>query len=134
LSKFFEYKGWIPTAAPNPSPAANDGSSTGAQSTSSNPTAPPQPPASTLNQDTGTEAERGERIRLLSFDGFTDPRNDNTELDTEFIILHDLAPFPATFQASREQRDEVEALESTVAQYQLMMRELEGNVESENRR
>jgi hypothetical protein len=78
-------------------------------------------------QETGTEADRGERIRLFSLDGFTDPRNDNTELDTEYIIIHDLTPFPATFQASRdEQRDEVEALESSVIQYQRMMRELEG--------
>jgi hypothetical protein len=113
--------------APTPPPAANVNNN--AEPSNGRP-APPPLAAPGGTQETGTEACRGERIRLLSLDGFTDPRNDNTEIDTEFIIIHDLTPFPTTFQASRDvQRNEVEILESTVVQYQRMMRELDGTAE-----
>jgi hypothetical protein len=113
-------------------PTSTNGSNDDESSADASRPAPPPPPAQVCEaaQDAGTDADRGERIRLLSLDGFTDPRNDNSELDTEFIIIHDLAPFPTTFQASRnEHRNEIEALEAMVVQYQRMMRELDGAAE-----
>jgi hypothetical protein len=59
-------------------------------------------------------------------DGLSDPRNDRTELDTEFDILHDLSAFPETFQQSPNGNQDAPSLESSIVEYQRMMRELEG--------
>jgi hypothetical protein len=67
-------------------------------------------------------------VRLFSIDGLQDPRNEQTELDSDYVILHDLSAVPATFQASGGNPNERPSLESAVLEYQTMMKELEGRV------
>jgi hypothetical protein len=78
------------------------------------------------SNETDPEDGRSERIRLLSTDGLRDPRNEKTDMDTEFDILHDLSVFPATFQAAGEIQQDFPSLEQAVAEYQKMMKRLEG--------
>ncbi len=58
----------------------------------------------TQNASTDTLADTGraERVQLLSEDGLTDPRNEWTKLDAQFIILFKLSSLPTTFQAMAE--------------------------------
>jgi hypothetical protein len=78
------------------------------------------------SNETDPEAGRGQRIRLLSTDGLRDPRNERTELDTEFDILHDLSEFPETFLPSVDSQQEAPSLELAVLEYKRMIKELEG--------
>jgi hypothetical protein len=71
------------------------------------------------------EAGRGERIRLLSVDGISDPRNDRTPHDDEFTALYDLDDFPDTFQP-RDGVSGSQAIEEELQLQQTILRELEG--------
>jgi hypothetical protein len=79
-----------------------------------------------LPNDTNPVTGRQERVRLLSIDGLSDPRNEQTELDTEFDILHDLSVLPTTFQASADGQQQIPSLEQSISEYQKMAKELDG--------
>jgi hypothetical protein len=78
------------------------------------------------------EAGRGERVRLFSTDGIRDPRNEKTELDSDYAVLHDLSAFPETFQAAEDEHLAPPSLEASVLEYQTVMRELEGRASFEH--
>ncbi len=56
----------------------------------------------TQSADNTVEVGSAERARLLSEDGITDPRNEWTELDAQFIILFELSSLPTAYQAMAE--------------------------------
>jgi hypothetical protein len=51
------------------------------------------------------ESRRIERVRILSLDGLSDPRNDRVDLDEDYAILHDLSIFHNDFQAAHPRND-----------------------------
>jgi hypothetical protein len=73
-----------------------------------------------------TEAGRGERIRLLSVDGISDPRNDRTPHNDEYTALYHLDDFPDTFRHRGEVDSGQIAIEEELKLQQTILRELEG--------
>jgi hypothetical protein len=73
-----------------------------------------------------TEVGRGERVRLYSIDGISDPRNDMTPHDNEFSALCNLEDFPDTFQPRGEAASGQAAIEEELELQQAILFELEG--------
>ncbi len=61
-----------------------------------------------------------ERARLLAEDGVTDPRNEWTELDAQFIIQFDFSALPTAFQAMAAP-DRVRPTTSSVAETRMRL-------------
>ncbi len=80
--------------------------------------------------DAVVEVGRNERVRLLSADGLTDPRNDRTSLDAEFAIFNDLSDVPDTFMPQPSGQGEIEpATIRFLDLYRVMLNEMEGRLE-----
>jgi hypothetical protein len=78
-----------------------------------------------LSED--VESGRSERIRLLSLDGHTDPRNDRTAMDDDYAALHDLSGLSASFLPNGDDTGH-QAIEEELTTQQQALRELEGTV------
>jgi hypothetical protein len=79
-------------------------------------------------EETAADVEdgRAERIRLLSLNGVTDPRNDRTIHDVEFATVLDLGGLPATFLPTGSVTSAQVTIESELTLQQQILRELEG--------
>lgn len=90
-------------------------------------------PAAEQIVEPDVETRRAERIRLLSIDGTTDPRNDLTALDVEFAIFNDLSGVPDAFMPPAAPRDVNNNTPhpglAFLDLYRTMLNEIEGRVD-----
>ncbi len=78
-----------------------------------------------LSED--VESGRPERIRLLSLDGHTDPRNDRTAMDDDYAALHDLSGFSTSFLPNGDDIGH-QTIEEELTTQQQALRELNGTM------
>jgi hypothetical protein len=131
----FEHPGWL-QATPNqsrPEGEAGDIEMRDANNVRgiSNPaTAAPLAPAPAPEGGVAlVESGRAERIRLLSLDGVSDPRNDRTIHDVEFAAVIDLDGLPSAFLPTNNVTSAHATIEGELTLQQQVLRELEGSAQ-----
>jgi hypothetical protein len=87
------------------------------------------PENDTLEAELLVDAESGreERIRLLSLDGISDPRNDRTIHDVDYAAVLDLDGLAATFLPAGDVSSAHAVIERELSVQQQIIRELDGS-------
>jgi hypothetical protein len=73
------------------------------------------------------ESGRDERIRLLSLDGISDPRNDRTIHDVDYATILDLSGLAPTFLPDGDVSSAHAVIERELSVQQQIIRELDGS-------
>ncbi len=123
----FEHPGWLQTV-PNQSRTqgqVGDVEMTDANNANNN----NGNSASEATAATLVESGRAERVRLLSLDGVSDPRNDRTIHDVEFAAVVDLSGLPPAFLPTNNVTSAHITIENELTLQQQILRELDGSVQ-----
>jgi hypothetical protein len=119
----FEHPGWLqrPQGQARDIEMSDDNNSSRAQNAAS---AIIDPATEAL-----VESGRAERVRLLSLDGVSDPRNDRTIHDVEFAAVVDLGGLPLSFLPTNNVTSAHATIESELTLQQQVLRELDGSAQ-----